>query len=176
MTQPVYPIYPTPAFPNPRLVPRSRNEGNVFDTVNARYFENWQTAGKYGTMNRPDLNKQAPFYDSMPDISRMSNKNYRSQPRYDVNADRGGMNPYFDKYATSYDARNTIRELRATVYEDKITGYIPESNKLLGRSMDKRWLTTEQAKDQLNTMKATWSDIKITDNDSFNIINKVNRN
>lgn len=175
MTQPVYPIYPTPAFPNPRLVIRSRDEANVFDTVNARYFEHWQTDGKYSVMNRPDLNKQAPFFDSMPDISRMSNKNYRSQPRYDVNADRGGQNPYFDKYATSYDARNTIRELRATVYEDKITGYPAESNKLLGRSINNRWFTAEQFKNNFDTIKAPWSDIKLPDNDSFNIISKVNR-
>lgn len=169
MTQPVYPIYPTPNFPIQRFSIRSRNEINTHDTTNARYFEHWQTDGKYGIMNRPDLNKQSPFYDSLPNVSRMNNKNYRSQPRYDVNAPKGEMNPYFDKYATSYDARNTVRELRATVYEDKITGYIPESNHLLGRSMDKRWLTSDQSKKQLDVMKGRWSDIKVSDDD-FNIM------
>jgi hypothetical protein len=170
MTQPVFPIYPIPNFPNPKFSLRSRNEINTHDTSNARYFEHWQTDGKYGIMNRPDLNKQAPFYDSLPNISRMSDKNYRSQPRFDIDGDRGGQNPYFDKYATSYDARNTVRELRAAVYEDKNTGYIPESNHLLNRSMDKRWLSNQQSKDQTDIMKGRWSDIKISSVD-FDIMN-----
>lgn len=34
------------------------------------------------------------------------------------------------------------RELRASVYEDKNTGYTKESNKLLERNFDNRWLDT----------------------------------
>jgi hypothetical protein len=32
------------------------------------------------------------------------------------------------------------RELKASVYEDKNTGYVEESNKLLQRNFDNRWL------------------------------------
>ena len=91
-------------------------------------------------MNRPDLNSQAPFYDQLPNASRTNDKNYRSQPRYDVDAPRGAENPYFDKYDTSFDARNLAREVRASVYEDKNTGYLQESQKLLQRNFDNRWL------------------------------------
>jgi hypothetical protein len=35
------------------------------------------------------------------------------------------------------------RELRASVYEDKNTGYLNESEKLLQRNFDSRWLNPE---------------------------------
>ena len=144
MAQPVYPdkhtISAYEAFPLPRFVTRTRRETDPTDSINARQFEHWQTDGKYGVMNRPDLNSQAPFYDQLPNASRTNDKNYRSQPRYDVDAPRGAENPYFDKYDTSFDARNLAREVRASVYEDKNTGYLQESQKLLQRNFDNRWL------------------------------------
>jgi hypothetical protein len=144
MAQPVYPdphtISAYEAFPLPRFVTRTRREVDTKDAINARQFEHWQTDGKYGVMNRPDMNKQSPFYDMLPNDSRMSDRSYRSQPRYDVDASRGVENPYFDKYDTTFDARNTTRELRASVYEDKNTGYLKESEKLLQRNFDNRWL------------------------------------
>jgi hypothetical protein len=154
MAQPVYPdkhtISAYEAFPLPKFMPRTRRETDPKDAINARQFEHWQTDGKYSTMNRPDLNKQAPFFDMLPNDSRMSDKNYRSQPRYDIDAGRGAENPYFDKYDTSFDSRNMTRELRASVYEDKNTGYLNESQRLLQRNFDNRWLNptvaTQQAK------------------------------
>jgi hypothetical protein len=144
MAQPVYPDQHTisayEAFPLPRFVTRTRREVDATDSINARQFEHWQTDGKYGVMNRPDLNSQAPFYDMLPNVSRTNDKNYRSQPRYDVDAPRGVENPYFDKYDTTFDSRNTTREVRASVYEDKNTGYLQESQKLLQRNFDNRWL------------------------------------
>lgn len=72
MTQPIFPDDHTraniSAFPHPKFITRTRRETNTIDTVNARQFEHWQTAGK--TYNRPDLNKQVPFYDVMPNNSR----------------------------------------------------------------------------------------------------------
>ena len=144
MTQPIFPDGHTyaniSAFTHPEFITRTRRETNTIDTVNARQFEHWQTDGKYGVMNRPDINKQAPFYDMLPNDSRGSDKSYRSQPRFDVDASRGVQNPYFDKYDTTFDARNMTRELRASVYEDKHTGYLKESEKLLQRNFDSRWL------------------------------------
>ena len=153
MAQPVFPDQRTisayDAFPLPTFMPRTRREVNQIDSINARTFEHWQTDGKYDTMNRPDTNSQSPFYDQMPNDSRMNNKSYRSQPRYDVDSDRES-NPYFDKYDTSFDPRNMTRELRASVYEDKNTGYSKESEHLLQRNFDNRWLhpgvAVEQAK------------------------------
>ena len=126
MAQPVFPDQHTAAsynaFPHPQFITRTRRE---FDT-----------------------NKQAPFYDMMPDDSRMSSKSHRSQPRFDTSGGRGGENPYFDKYDTTSDARNMTRELKASVYEDKNTGYTKESNMLLQRQFDNRWLDPTVAKQQ----------------------------
>jgi len=144
MAQPVYPdkhtISAYNAFPLPRFMARTRREVDPIDAINARQFEHWQTDGKYDVYNRPDMNKQAPFLDMLPNDSRMNDRSYRSQPRFDVDGHRGGQNPYFDKYDTSFDARNTTRELRASVYEDKNTGYLKESEHLLQRNFDSRWL------------------------------------
>jgi hypothetical protein len=40
------------------------------------------------------------------------------------------------------------RELRATVYEDKNTGYLKESEKLLQRNFDSRWVNPTVVKQQ----------------------------
>lgn len=153
MAQPVFPdkhtISAYDAFPMPQFMTRTRREVDPIDAINARQFEHWQTDGKSGVMNRPDINKQAPFYDMLPNDSRGSDKSYRSQPRFDATASRGVQNPYFDKYDATFDARNMTRELRASVYEDKHTGYLKESEKLLQRNFDNRWLNptvvTQQA-------------------------------
>lgn len=144
MAQPVFPDHHTisayNAFPMPQFMARSRREIDPIDAINARQFEHWQTDGKYGIYNRPDMNKQAPFYDQLPNDSRMNDKRYHPQPRFEADGHRGVQNPYFQKYDVTFDARNMTRELRASVYEDKNTGYLMESDKLLQRNFDNRWL------------------------------------
>jgi len=139
MTQPVYHDAHTTsaveAFPLPQFMTRTRREVDPKDAINARHFENWQTRGAYGVMNRPDLNKRPPLFDMAPNDSRMSSQSFRSQPRFDADSFQGGQNPYFDKYDTAADARNMTRELRASVYEDKRTGYTEESQALLQRNV-----------------------------------------
>jgi hypothetical protein len=105
MTQPVFPIYRVPEVPYPELVIKSRREVNTRDTVNARNFEHWQTNGKYLVQDRPDLNKQTPFQDFLPISSRMNERNYANQPRYDATGPKLGNNIYFDKYDVAYDNR-----------------------------------------------------------------------
>jgi hypothetical protein len=152
MAQPVYPDARSQssrqAFPLPQFIGRTRREYNTKDSINARQFEHWQTNGKHGENGRPDMNQQAPFYDMMPNVSRSNDRSYRAQPRYDAEGERGGQNSYFDKYDTSSDSRNMTRELRSSVYEDKNTGYTKESNKLLERNFDSRWLDTTVMKQQ----------------------------
>ena len=139
MTQPVYHDAHTKsaveAFPLPQFMTRTRREVDPKDAINARHFENWQTRGAYGVMNRPDP-KGPPLFDMAPNDSRMSGQSFRTQPRFDADSFKGGQNAYFDKYDTASDARNTTRELRASVYEDKRTGYTTESQALLQRNMD----------------------------------------
>jgi len=138
MTQPVYHDAHTAsaveAFPLPQFMTRTRREVDPKDAINARHFENWQTRGAYGVMNRPDP-KGPPLFDMAPNDSRMSGQSFRSQPRFDADSFKGGQNAYFDKYDTASDARNTTRELRASVYEDKRTGYTTESQALLQRNV-----------------------------------------
>lgn len=152
MAQPVFPdkhtISAYDAFPLPQFMARTRREVDATDAINARQFEHWQTDGKYDTHNRPDMNKRAPFYDMLPNDSRMNDRSYRSQPRFDAEGHRGVQNPYFDKYDAVFDARNMTRELRASVYEDKNTGYLKESERLLQRNFDSRWLNTKVVSQQ----------------------------
>lgn len=152
MSQPVYPNEHTAAalqaFPLPNFMPRTRREVNPHDAINARQFEHWQTSGKHGTYNRPDTNKSAPFYDMLPNSTRVSDRSYRAQPRFDADSSKGVNNPFFDKYDAAFDSRNMTRELRASVYEDKNTGFVNESDKLLRRNFDNRWLDPTVAKQQ----------------------------
>lgn len=144
MAQPVFPdersIVARESFPLPRFISRMRRETDTTDTINARQFEHWQTNGPAMTNGRPDIHRQAPFHDTMANSSRFSERNYRSQPRYDVDGERGVQNSFFDKYDTSSDSRNMARELRGSVYEDKNTGFQAESKKMLERNFDSRWL------------------------------------
>lgn len=152
MAQPVFPDARTKsacaAFPLPRFIGRTRRETDTTDSINARRFEHWQTDSPSLTNGRPDMNQAAPFYDMMPNSSRVAERNYRSQPRYDVDGARGVQNSYFDKYDTTSDARNMSRELRASVYEDKNTGFSVEAAKLLERNFDNRWLDPTVMKQQ----------------------------
>lgn len=158
MAQPVYPdrhtISAYDAFPLPQFMARTRREVDPIDSINARQFEHWQTDGKSMTNDRPDMNRQAPFYDMLPNDSRMNDRSYRSQPRYDVDESRGVENSFFNKYDTTFDARNMTRELRASVYEDKNTGYAKESLKLLERNFDSRWLDPTVAIQQAKAAEA----------------------
>lgn len=144
MTQPVYPDgfqrNLQNAFPMPQFMPRTRREHHPSDSINARQFEHWQTAGRHGVYNRPDLHQQAPFYDVMPNASRTNDRSYRSQPRFEPDAEKGVQNPYFTKYDAVSDSRNMTRELRASVYEDKNTGYKKESQSIMERNVEHRWL------------------------------------
>jgi len=152
MAQPVVPDQFTQrtydAFPHPQFMARTRREVDPIDAINARQFEHWQTNGKGGVTNRPDPGKQAPVYDMMPNTSRITDRSYRSQPRFDESGAKGGSNSYFDKYDTTFDARNMTRELRASVYEDKNNGFTAESQKMLQRHFDNRWLNPNVAEQQ----------------------------
>jgi hypothetical protein len=165
MTQPAYPDRYTSAsiaaFPLPEFMPRMRREINPQDAINARQFEHWQTNGKSGINNRPDINASVQFYDMMPNSSRISDRNYRSQPRFDATSKKGISNPFFDKYDATFDSRNMTRELRASVYEDKADGYSKECEKLLQRNFDNRWLTPIDPSEVTDKLRPTRDDIRI---------------
>jgi len=140
MTQPVFPLYSTLLLPPQSMSIRSRREASTRDTANARNFELWQTDGKYGVQNRPDPNAQAPFHEFLPINSRFVERDYRGQPRFDADGPKFGMNPYFNKYDTSSDSRNSVRELQSVVYEDKDTEGTRASRSFMTRSIDNRFI------------------------------------
>ena len=56
------------------------------------------------------------------------------------------------------------RELRASVYEDKNTSYLKESQTLLGRNFDSRWVNSVVVKQQTATAEEIYpkkTDIEI---------------
>jgi len=57
-------------------------------------------------------------------------------------------NPYFDKYDVASDSRNIVRELRGTVSEDIRDRGVRESQLLLRREMDSRWVPQGYAEDK----------------------------
>jgi len=56
-----------------------------------------------------------------------------------------GKNPYFEKYDVAGDSRNIVRELRSSVSEDVVDRGMKESQKLLRREMESRWVPTNYA-------------------------------
>lgn len=62
------------------------------------------------------------------------------QTRIDIETDSITTNPFFDKYDVAGDPRNIVRELRSGVYETGTTRGYNESQRLLTRTLDDRWL------------------------------------
>jgi hypothetical protein len=50
-------------------------------------------------------------------------------------------NPYFEKYDAAGDYRNVIRELRGAVSEGVVDRGTAESQRLLQRSLESRWVS-----------------------------------
>ena len=65
-----------------------------------------------------------------------------------VQVDALAENPYFDKYDVATDSRNVIRELRGVVSEDVVDRGLRESQRLLAREMQNRWLPAHYAEDR----------------------------
>jgi len=117
---------------------RTRKEASTKDTVNARFFEQWQTDAPT-RMN--DVSGAKVLLDMNPISSRNATLDYRQSQPFVASGPQLGMNPYFDRYDPLADPRNTIRELRNAVYEDK-TGErgTVEARRMLERGFTSRWL------------------------------------
>ena len=75
--------------------------------------------------------------------------------RKQINVDNLSTNPYFDKYDVQGDTRNIIRELQSVIKEDIVDRGIEESQRLLRRGMENRWISSEeQAKQGLDSLTA----------------------
>lgn len=75
--------------------------------------------------------------------------------RKQLNTDSLTRNPYFDKYDVQGDSRNIIRELRSVVSEGIVDRGMAESQKLLRRGMENRWVPPHFAeKEGLDSLTA----------------------
>ena len=127
------PVGPTPPVPLPQMTLRSRREVATRDFVNAQQYEHWQTDGRYGVQNRPDLNAQAPMFDQMPITARTDDRSYMQSQTFVAGGAALEGNPYFQKYDVSQDPRNVSRELRGAVFEAPEDRGLKESKRLLER-------------------------------------------
>jgi hypothetical protein len=138
---------------------RSRREINTRDAANIRQFEHWQTDAPYLQMDRPDVNGAKILSDMNPTNSRkLDGKLYQQNRPMKAGQDSLSKNPYFEGYAPEYDSRNTVRELRSAIYEDRFDKGVRESKSLLGRTFTTQWLEPTYVKDNnldtLNSLEA----------------------
>jgi hypothetical protein len=159
---------------------RSRRELNTRDAANIRQFEHWQTDAPYLQMDRPDLNNTPILSDMNPINSRtMNGQNYLQNRPMKAGQDSFQNNPYFDGYAPQWDPRNAVRELRSAIYEDRFDKGLRESQTLLTRSFQNRWvdpstvetnnlntlnslIAYEQLKPQMDDISRTFREVEVT--------------
>ena len=127
-----------PRIPPPSMQLRARKETSTRDTVNARFFEQWQTDGPSLTHDRHDEKGARVLLDMNPINSRTTVNDYRQSQPFIANGPQMGMNPYFDRYDPANDPRNAVRELRSVVHEDK--GGDKETKRILERGFTSRWI------------------------------------
>jgi hypothetical protein len=77
------------------------------------------------------------------------------QEQKQLQVDSLSQNSYFDKFDVEGDSRNVVRELRSAVSEDIVDRGVRESQKLLQREIQSRWLPPNYAEDnQLDSLQA----------------------
>jgi hypothetical protein len=77
------------------------------------------------------------------------------QRKQQADIDNLTSNPYFEKYDVQGDTRNIIRELQSVVTEDIVDRGLEQSQKLIRRGMESRWLPAHFAESQgLDTLSA----------------------
>jgi hypothetical protein len=100
--------------------------------------------------------------DMMPINTRTTDRNYLQNQQYVAGnggssggSDQLGQNPYFDRFDVVTDPFNVARELRATVYEDKVDRGLLESKRLLNRIYTTRYKAPDYAeKNSLDTLNS----------------------
>jgi hypothetical protein len=64
-----------------------------------------------------------------------------------IQIDTLSENPYFEKYDVASDSRNIVRELRGSVSEDVVDRGVRQSQLLLRRELENRWLPGNYAEE-----------------------------
>jgi hypothetical protein len=95
------------------------------------------------------------FMDMNPINTRTTDRNYLQNQQYVADANQLGQNPYFERFDVVTDPFNVARELRATVYEDKVDRGLLESKRLLNRIYTTRYKAPDYAeKNSLDTLNS----------------------
>jgi hypothetical protein len=90
--------------------------------------------------------KEAPYMDMAPLNSRTDTRDVRqSQPYVPQLNTNTANNPYFQKFDITQDPHNVVRELQASVYEDR-TGSRKEGKTLLQRGFQHAWVNEDDLK------------------------------
>jgi hypothetical protein len=77
------------------------------------------------------------------------------QEQKQAQVDSLSQNSYFEKFDVAGDSRNVVRELRSAVSEDVVDRGVRESQKLLQREIQSRWLPQNYAEEnQLDSLQA----------------------
>ena len=147
-----------PIIPLPQMSLRSRREVSALDQINSLHVEQLQTDGPQLQNDRPDPRGGRYFMDMNPINTRTTDRNYLQNQQYvagNGQSDQLGQNPYFDRFDVVTDPFNVARELRATVYEEKVDRGLMESKRLLNRTYTTRYVEPDYvAKNSLDTLNS----------------------
>lgn len=166
------PIKDPTTMPQSSTVLRIRREQLARDVINSRAWDNFHaTPPTHVDSDALRKNGKPVYYDMNPQPSRLSAVQYRIQPEYIPNVERGpiksdalGVPPAAPSYtppadtfsgnaytqrldAGGSDARNMIRELRGSVVEDNREVTTDIDRHLAQRQFYDRWLPARTAND-----------------------------
>jgi TPR repeat protein len=121
------------------------------DIKMAQFWKEKATEGGFAVHRRGAYT----FMDMNPINTRTTDRNYLQNQQYVADANQLGQNPYFERFDVVTDPFNVARELRATVYEDKVDRGLLESKRLLNRIYTTRYKAPDYAeKNSLDTLNS----------------------
>ena len=164
-------LYDPTAAPQTCPVLRVRKEYNARDSINSRAWDFFH-ATPPTQVSSHNLQRNPPAYmDMNPIPSRTNTVQYRNQPEYIPNPERGSAagdslgvppppgpithpakefskNPYMQRLDADGDgSRNIVRELKAAVYEDNRELGVDTDRSLTQRQFQDRWLPPKTGTD-----------------------------
>jgi hypothetical protein len=114
--------------------------------IDNKYQESIKGLG-YDDVKSGKISKTSSTLKGMRDQQNEQYDLFLAQQKY-IQTDSLSDNPYFNKYDVASDSRNIVRELRAAVSEDVVDRGLRESQRLLQRGFDNRWIPQGYAKEK----------------------------
>jgi hypothetical protein len=114
--------------------------------IDNKYQESIKGLG-YDDVKSGKISKASSTLKGMRDQQNEQYDLLLAQQKY-IQTDSLSDNPYFNKYDVASDSRNIVRELRAAVSEDVVDRGLRESQRLLQRGFDNRWIPQGYAKEK----------------------------